>query len=115
MIDVADNDNAIFDWAPHLARLKREADEAAMAGRADPWAEAEAECWLDLIEAEMAAHRALPQSRPEVVAGLRQLAAWKNELKLVVRRLRAVPQNGGSTPLRLARGQDDLSGRGIAA
>lgn len=116
MIGVADNDNTIFDWAPHLARLKREADEATTARRADPWAEAEAECWLDLIDAEIAAHRALPQSRPEVVAGLRQLTTWKSELRLIVRRLRSVPRNGGGgTPLRPARGDEELSGRGIAA
>ena len=108
MIGVADSDNTIFDWAPHLARLKREADEAASARRADPWAEAEAECWLDLIEAEIEAHRALPQSRPEVVAGLRRLAAWKGELRLIIRRLRAVPRSGsGGNPLHAARPENE--------
>ena len=86
----ASNDNRLFDWVPHIDRLKQEAEDAARAGRGAPWALAEAECWLDLVEAELSAHRDMSPDRPEVAAGLRQLQLWRTELQLVIRRLRAL-------------------------
>ncbi|HEY9010403.1 MAG TPA: hypothetical protein VIN06_05250, partial [Devosia sp.] len=64
------NDNLLFDWVPHVDRLKHEAEEASLAGRESPWALAEAECWLDLVEAELEAHRAMRQDRSEVEPAL---------------------------------------------
>lgn len=86
----ASNDNLLFDWVPHVDRLKQEAEAASLAGREAPWALAEAECWLDLVEAELEAHRAMQQDRPEVVAGRHRLQLWRSELQLVIRRLRAL-------------------------
>ena len=84
------NDNLLFDWVPHVDRLKREAEEASLAGREAPWALAEAECWLDLVEAELEAHRAMRQDRPEVAAGLHRLQLWRTELQFIIRRLHAL-------------------------
>jgi hypothetical protein len=87
----------IFDWSPHLDRLEKEASEAQQTRRADPWALAEAECWLELIDAEIAAHRALPQTRPEVTTGLAKLLQWRGELKLIIRRLQALERSNDPT------------------
>jgi hypothetical protein len=113
MTYAASNDNLIFDWAPHLDRLKRETDIATAERRPDPWAQAEAECWLDLIDAEIEAQRALPQSRPEVAAGLRQLAGWRADMIAIVRRLEVLGSSGsGGAPLRASHSDSD---REIAA
>ncbi len=58
----------VIDWKPSIDRLRSEADTAAREGRANPYAEIEAQCWLDLIDAEITAQRALDQARPEVAA-----------------------------------------------
>jgi hypothetical protein len=99
MPETASSTALLFDWAPHLDRLREEAAVASLAGRRDPWALVEAECWLDLIDAEIAAHRKLPQSRPEVVEGLKQLTTWRGELQLVIRRLKSLKDRNGSPPL----------------
>lgn len=90
--------DTVFDWRPHIERLRKDAETAAQNRRPDPWAIAEAECWIELIDAEIAAHRALPQTREEVVDALKQLATWKGELKLIVRRLRSVKGGGRGGP-----------------
>jgi hypothetical protein len=60
----------------------------------------------DLIDAEMAADHALPQSRPEVIAGLKQLTLWRGELQHLIRRLKSLEGGSGDPPL-ARRNMDD--------
>jgi hypothetical protein len=81
------NQSLPFDWQPAIERLREEADTARAAGKTDPFAQIEAECWIDLIEAEIAAQKQLDQSRPEVAAALHELRHWRIELQLILRQL----------------------------
>jgi hypothetical protein len=80
------SDAALPDWMPDIERLKREAQLAKESGRPDPWSLAEAECWRDLIEAEIAAqtHRG---AGGDIVQMLR---IWKAELGTIIRTLNAL-------------------------
>jgi hypothetical protein len=71
-----------FDWAPSIERLEREYSAAAALGRADPWALVEAECWLDLVQAELIAAR----SRNDLAA-ISRLEGWTGQLKGLLDRL----------------------------
>jgi hypothetical protein len=77
----------LFGWAPQIDRLRREAAEARRLGRADPWTIAEAECWIELVDAELVAQRRLDD--PDAVAAIRQLVSWRAELLEVIRRVRS--------------------------
>ncbi len=76
-----------FDWRPAIERLRAEAEAARAAGKSDPFAEIEAECWIDLIDAEIAAQKRLDQSRPDVAATLHELRHWRVELQLIQQQL----------------------------
>jgi hypothetical protein len=82
---------ALPDWQPDLERLKRETQQAKESGRSDPWTLAEAESWLDLVDAEIAAQAHL-QTADEGVA-LRVLRTWKAELGALVRSLHALERS----------------------
>lgn len=69
-----------LEWRPDLARLSREIDAARAAGRCDRLALAEAECWIDLIDAELCARRNLPQDDTH------DLKLWRTQLQLLVRK-----------------------------
>ncbi len=62
-----------FDWRPAIERLRAEAETALAEGKSDPFAEVEAECWIELIDAEIAAQKRLDQSRPDVARSLHEL------------------------------------------
>jgi hypothetical protein len=47
----------LFDLQLNIERLEQQVEHAAAAGVPAPWAQCEAECSLDLIEAELAALR----------------------------------------------------------
>lgn len=80
--------NLLFDWQLDVQRLEREAKAAATAGRGDPWALAEAECSLDLIDAELVALRGRdPNDAGDSVV---QLRSWKSRLERVIRTLSAL-------------------------
>jgi len=76
------------DWTPPIERLRSEANAARESGRPDPWTRVEAECWIDLIDAELAAQRAArdPGTRSATIGRLRH---WRAELQLIVRQLQA--------------------------
>jgi hypothetical protein len=76
-----------FDWRPAIERLHAEAEAAQHAGKPDSFAEIEAQCWIDLIEAEIAAHKRLDQSQPEIAAALHELRHWRVELELILQQL----------------------------
>lgn len=99
-------DSDLIEWVPHLDPPREEACVTSLSGRADPSALVEAACWLDLIDAEMAADHALPQSRPEVIAGLKQLTLWRGELQHLIWRLKSLEGGSGDPPL-ARRNMDD--------
>jgi hypothetical protein len=79
----------LFDWQVDVERLEGEAQAAAERRQADDWALVEAECSLDLIDAELAAARA-SRGDKEATATIRQLSAWRARVERTVRRLRAL-------------------------
>lgn len=79
-------DAGLPDWLPDIERLKRETQLARESGRPDPWSLAEAECWRDLVEAEIAAQTHRGASR-DVMQVLR---IWKAELGAITRTLGAL-------------------------
>ncbi len=79
---------SLFDWRPDLERLRAEADAAAREHRTDPYTEVEAECWLDLVHAEMASQKERERSDPAAVAALKELRACEGELVTILRQLK---------------------------
>jgi hypothetical protein len=69
-------------WEPPLDRLEAECQTALRHGRADPWATTEVECWLDLLDAEIAAAR---HRRDPTSIGL--LGSWRDRLESIRARL----------------------------
>ena len=86
---------ALPDWQPDLERLKRETQQARDVGRSDPWTLAEAECWIELIDSEIAAHAHLGAHHSEAVPLLR---TWKAELSALGRALRALERSAAGGP-----------------
>lgn len=72
-------------WAPAIARLRADYDAARITREFDPWAITEAECWLDLIEAELSAKST--KSDPELCA---RLVEWRQEIASLLVRMRAL-------------------------
>lgn len=78
----------LFDWQLDVQRLEREARAAAGTRRSDPWTKVEAECSLDLIEAELVA---LKKRDPrEVAESIVELRSWKARVERVLRTLDAL-------------------------
>jgi hypothetical protein len=72
-------------WAPNIQRLRADYDAARSAGEVDPWSITEAECWLDLIEAELLAKST--QANPDLCA---RLVGWRQEIASLIARMRAL-------------------------
>jgi hypothetical protein len=71
---------ASLEWKPDLERLRAEIDAARRRGHTDDLAIAEAECWIDLIDAELSArwdHLADPE--------VGKLRHWKAELTAMLK------------------------------
>ena len=78
----------LFDWHLDVQRLEREAKAALAAGRSDPWAMVEAECSLDLIEAELVALKGRdPRHASDSIVELR---SWKARIERVIGTLRSL-------------------------
>ena len=75
----------LFDWQLDVERLEREARAARLAGAPDPWTKVEAECSLDLIEAELTALRG--RERDKAADSVVQLRSWKARIERVIRML----------------------------
>lgn len=88
-------DQLLFDWQIDVSRLEKAAIDAKQNNVTDPWALAEAECSLDLIQAELAAARAGPASdaRTRTVA---HLDAWRLRIERVIRNLHSMMLRSGS-------------------
>ncbi|MDC9822759.1 hypothetical protein PRN20_03345 [Devosia sp. ZB163] len=84
----------LFDWQLDVSRLEKEAFDAKQNKIADPWALVEAECSLDLVDAEIAAIRGSSPSeaRTKILA---HLEAWRLRLERVVRNLRSLSSDVG--------------------
>lgn len=78
-----------LDWEPPIERLRTEARAAKETGRPDPWSRVEAECWIDLIDAELSAQRAA-RERGLASPAIGVLRQWRAELQLIVRQLESV-------------------------
>lgn len=76
----------LFDWQLDIERLEQQVEQAAAAGVPDPWAQVEAECSLDLIEAELAALR---KSAPATT----YLRRWRDRAEALLVRLRTLEGN----------------------
>jgi hypothetical protein len=86
-----------FDWRPAIDRLHGEAEAARAEGKSDPYAEIEAECWIDLIDAELAAQKRPDQSRPEVARAMYELRNWRAELQDILEQLATAETKASST------------------
>lgn len=80
----------LFDWQLDVQRLEREAKAALATGRRDPWTTIEAECSLDLIEAELVALRG--RDPRQVSDGIVELRSWKARVERVIRMLRSLDE-----------------------
>lgn len=69
-----------IEWKPDLERLRTEIATARRTGRMDDFAIAEAECWIDLIDAEVSARRDHLDD-PELI----KLRRWKADLNAMIR------------------------------
>ena len=72
-------------WTPTIERLRADYEAAQATGRLDPWSITEAECWLDLIEAELSAKST--QADPYLCA---VLVGWRQEIASLLARMRAL-------------------------
>lgn len=78
-----------IDWQPPLDRLEEECRAALRRGKGDRWVLAEVGCWLDLIDAEMAAAR----HRADLSA-VGRLGSWRDRLEAIEAQLRGVHSTG---------------------
>jgi hypothetical protein len=84
----------LMDWTVDIDRISRLAREAFRTETPDPWARIEAECVIQLIDAELIAMRTM-QSRGEPVdASIRYLKALRTEAVLAIKTLDAVERHG---------------------
>ena len=72
-------------WTPSIDRLRADYEAARAAGELDPWAIIEAECWLDLIEAELSAKST--KADPDLCA---RLIGWRQEIASLLGHMRAL-------------------------
>jgi hypothetical protein len=68
-----------LEWQPDIERLRTEIREARKTGDFEHLAIAEAECWLDLIDAELCARR--DPDDPDT----RQLKRWRVEIDALLK------------------------------
>jgi hypothetical protein len=80
----------LFDWQVDVERLEREAQAAAERRQADDWALVEAECSLDLIDAELSAAHASRSNKEVAAATIRQLSEWRARVERTIRKLRSL-------------------------
>jgi hypothetical protein len=85
------------DWTYDTSRISCLANEAFRTGRPDPWARIEAECLVDLIDAEMLALETRLRRGEPVAASIDRLKAMRTEAQLAITTLRAVEQEAGGS------------------
>jgi hypothetical protein len=92
----------VIGWHPNLERMRNEVQLARMGQPVNPWSIVEAECWLDLIEAELTARSTqnnLPV-RTQLIAWRTEIARLRTQLKTLASSARQVSdqpsERGGS-------------------
>lgn len=80
----------LFDWQLDIERLEREAFAARKSGEPNDWALVEAECSLDLIDAELATIRSSRAAPDEVAATRAHLSQWRARVERVIGQLQMV-------------------------
>jgi hypothetical protein len=76
-------DDDALEWQPDVERLQQEINAALASGQTDHLAVAEAECWIDLIDAELSARRGRTSDTQ-----LSKLRLWRHKLAALVQRAR---------------------------
>jgi hypothetical protein len=71
---------AQVEWQPDIERLRNEIETARKTGNLEHLAIAEAECWIDLIDAELVARR--DTDDPEI----QRLRSWRTEISAMLNR-----------------------------
>jgi hypothetical protein len=101
----------VLDWRVDIDRISRRAREAFQTGTPDPWTRIEAECVIQLIDAELIA-MANRQCRGELVdASIHHLKALRTETVSAIKTLDAVEWH--SKPV--ITGTDEAPSAGSAA
>ena len=77
----------MFDWKLDAERLGRAAQLARQSGTPDPWTLVEAECSLDLIDAELLALERRSRHDPNVIDAMRRLRACRARIALAAKTL----------------------------
>lgn len=80
----------LWDWAVDIDRISRLARDAFLTETPDPWAKIEAECVLQLIDAELIALNERPRRDHRVEASIRHLKALRTQTVLAIRTLQGV-------------------------
>jgi hypothetical protein len=70
---------AHLEWRPDVERLRTEIEQARRTGNLEHLAIAEAECWIDLIDAELSARRDTDDAEIE------QLIRWRSEIAAMLK------------------------------
>lgn len=83
----------LFNWKLDVERLEREAGRAVERQQTDPWTLVDAECSLDLIDAEIAALRPKGSQGGAATHSLAQLGGWRSRIERVIRTLGSLPQD----------------------
>lgn len=90
---VTSEPDLLVDWRVDIDRISRLAREAFRTETPDPWTRIEAECVIQLIDAELIAMSTM-QSRGEPVdASIRHLKALRTEAVLAIKTLDAVERH----------------------
>lgn len=83
----------LVDWRVDIERISRLAREAFRAETPDPWTRIEAECVIQLIDAELIAMRTMQSRGERVDASIRCLRALRTEAVLAIKTLDAVERH----------------------
>ena len=78
-----------FGWRLDIDRLKERTRASKRAGYPDPTTIVEAELWLDLVKAEIAALRGHGKT-PEIKASLEELRSWRSSLRYTLQTLKSL-------------------------
>ena len=70
---------APFEWRPDIEGLRTEIEQARRTGNLEHLAIAEAECWIDLINAELSARHGTDNAETE------QFTRWRSEIEAMLK------------------------------
>lgn len=94
-----------IDWTVDTDRISRAAAEAFRTGVPDPWTLIEAECVLDLINAELVALAARQERGEPAQTAQRRLKAMRTEVTLAIKTFRSIEKSVDETSRQTQDGQ----------